>query len=252
MISSIPAPSIPLRPPINLGILALIDQRGTLSDAGADETSTDVGAGMETSLMALFRDCRGAAEFQALYEYTRGGLLGWITALVRNWGLGEDPLDLLQDTFVNIYRYAGGFRDEQPASFRVWSRRIAANVARRARMRRSEGSLESMPEGLQEPVDRRCGPSECLCRSEEERSLARAWMIVLSQYSAAVRKLRDRDRLALDLIEVRGLSYAQAAARLRVGPSNMKMIVFRARKRIRADIARGLEGSRRSGPRAAF
>jgi hypothetical protein len=41
-------------------------------------------------------------------------------------------------------------------------------------------------------------------------------------------------------VEIRDFSYAQAAADLGVGPSNMKMIVFRARKRIRAEIARRL------------
>ena len=43
--------------------------------------------------------------------------------------------------------------------------------------------------------------------------------------------------LALELIEVQGLSYAEASTRMRVGLSNMKMILFRARQRIRAAIS---------------
>jgi RNA polymerase sigma-70 factor (ECF subfamily) len=148
-----------------------------------------------------------------------------------------DPVDLLQDTFVNIYRYAGTFRNEQPTSFRVWSRRIAMNVVRRARMPRREDPL---PEGSFEPADRRSGPSESASSLEQSRELAGAWLILLGHYAEIVLELRERDRVALGLVEVSGLSYAAAAARLGVGASNMKMIVFRARKRIRREIARRL------------
>jgi RNA polymerase sigma factor (sigma-70 family) len=203
---------------------------------GVEEPSTDG----ETALMARFRDRRGAEEFQALYEFTRGDLLTWICALVRGRRLTQDPLDLLQDTFVNIYRYAGGFRDERGSSFRVWSRKIATNVVRRAATRGREWKLQDFPEGLAEPADGRAGPGEVLARSEEARSLVRAWMLLLGHYACAVEKLRDRDRRALELVEVEGYSYAAAAAELKVGPSNMKMIVFRARKRIRAEVGRTL------------
>ena len=190
--------------------------------------------------MARFRDRRGATDFQALYEFTRAELLAWLTVIVRGRRLPQDPLDLLQDTYVNIYRYAAGFRDERDSSFRVWSRKIATNVVRRAMTRGREWKLEDFPKGVAEPADRRAGPDEQICRDEEARSVARAWMLLLGHYSRAVETLRDRDRLALELIEVRGLSYVEAAAELGVGGSNMKMIVFRARKRIRAEVGRTL------------
>jgi DNA-directed RNA polymerase specialized sigma24 family protein len=68
-------------------------------------------------------------------------------------------------------------------------------------------------------------------------------MIVLVHYAEAYQQLSARDRQALDLIEVQGLSYASACRRLSVGLSNMKMILFRARRRIRARIAERLEAS---------
>ncbi len=191
--------------------------------------------------MARFRDRRGSAEFQALYDLASPALLAWITGQVRGRRLSLDPTELLQDVFVNIYRYAQGFREEQPGSFRVWSRRIATNVVRRACLPNTAlGSFQALPQGLQEPADVALGPGESASGVEEMRALSRAWMILLAHYAAAAATLRDRERHALELIEIQGFSYAQAAADLGVGPSNMKMIVFRARKRIRAEIARRL------------
>jgi RNA polymerase sigma-70 factor (ECF subfamily) len=193
--------------------------------------------------MALFRDRRGAEEFQALHEFARSELLGWITTLARGRRLTLDPQDLLQYTFVNIYRYAGGFRDERPSSFRVWSRKIAANVIRRAMARQRDWHLEDFPVGMMEPVDARVGPREALQNAEEDRALTLAWMILLEHYGRAVWTLRERDRRALEMVEVQDLSYADAARELGVGPSNMKMIVFRARKRVRAEMGRTLSNS---------
>jgi DNA-directed RNA polymerase specialized sigma24 family protein len=72
-------------------------------------------------------------------------------------------------------------------------------------------------------------------------------MIVIHQYSLAWSELGERDRAAIDLIEVQGLSYAKAGLRLHVGLSNMKLIMFRARRRIRARIAVALGGRGRPG-----
>jgi RNA polymerase sigma-70 factor (ECF subfamily) len=192
--------------------------------------------------MAIFREQRGSSEFQALYDFSSAGLLTWIAGQVRSRRLALDPVDLLQDTFVNIYRYARGFRDEQSASFRVWSRRIATNVVRRATLKTGAGIVwQSISERTPEPIDGHVGPSELASRVEEERSLGQAWMILLGHYAAAFTTLRERERRALDLIEIHGHSYAEAADELGVGPSNMKMIVFRARKRIRTEIARRLD-----------
>lgn len=191
--------------------------------------------------MVRFRERRGPEEFRALYEGTRQGLLAWISGQVRLRGLAEDPADLLQDTFVNIYRYPAGFRDERASSFRVWSRRIATNVCRRAAARSSSfRGLPVAPEIQQDPPDPRSGPGEDASSAEETASLARAWMLLLSFYAAAVRTLQPREQAALELVELEDRTYAEAAKLLKVGRSNMKMIVFRARKRMRAEIARRL------------
>ncbi len=190
--------------------------------------------------MTLFRDTRTEEAFEALYVRASKSLLAWIGHLLDGRGQTSDPLEVLQDTFVNIYRYAAGFRDEGGNTFRAWARTIAANVVRRNRRRARSISLQAMTAEVGEPADERGGPEHAAIVTEQRAELRRAWTILLLHYAAAWEKLGPRDRAALELIEVQGLSYAEAGRRLKVGRSNMKMIMFRSRKRIRAHILRAM------------
>ncbi|MDP6408874.1 MAG: RNA polymerase sigma factor [Planctomycetota bacterium] len=204
-------------------------------------------ARLETAVMALFRDRGGDDAFEVLHALSHTTLLRSITFGLRGTAVGVDPAEVLQDTFVNIYRYAAGFRDRHAGSFRAWARTIAHNVGRQHLGRRRHGSLQSLPESLQEPADSRANPALLAAGEEERAGLRKAWVLLLLQYAAAFRDLSARDRLALTLVEVDGLSYTEACERLGVGMSNMKMIMFRARKRIRARI----EGAMVRGAEAA-
>jgi len=196
---------------------------------------------LETALMALFRDRRDEATYETLYLRSRRMLLAWIVHLLGSRGQGCDPVEMLQDTYVNVYRYAGGFREEGGNSFRGWARTIAANVIRRSRMRRGL-SLEAMPQGGAEVPDERRGPEQLALVQEQQDELKKAWLLLLLHYAQAYQRLSSRDREALHLVEVEGLSYAEAGSRLSVGRSNMKMIMFRSRKRIRAHILQAMSG----------
>ncbi|MBK7874420.1 MAG: RNA polymerase sigma factor [Planctomycetes bacterium] len=237
--------------PKNPWTVRRLAERGVDLPARPGEEPEQHVARLETALMALFRDEGHEQAFQALYELARAPLALWIAGLAGSRLPVQDLEHLVQDTFVNVYRYAQSFRDEQPRSFRVWSRTIASNVLRRARMRRRTLALEDFPTGLQEPSDERADPAESVIQTEEGRSLAAAWMILLLQYAEAARQLAPRDREALDLIEVRGLSYAEASVQLGVRLSNMKMILFRARRRIRATIGGSFQAREEKARRLA-
>jgi RNA polymerase sigma factor (sigma-70 family) len=230
------------RLPLDVSVLRRLRARGVFLDLESGEDAERFEARMETALMALFRDERDEAAFQALYDYSRARLLLWVAGLIGPRRRDPDPLEVLQDAYVNIYRYAGTFRAEDARSFRVWSRTIVGNLVRRSRQPRPARSLDALPEGVSEPVDRTASPAEALVRGEDVRAMSRAWLIVLLQYAAAYDRLSPRDRQALDMIEVQGLSYAEAGKQLRVGISNMKMIMFRSRRRIRALISQRLAG----------
>jgi RNA polymerase sigma factor (sigma-70 family) len=224
------------RLPLHLPALRRLEARGVDLAVRHGERAEDFEARIETALMVAFRDGGAAEDFEALYEYARGNLIVWISSLAAGRRAGVEATDLLQDTFVNVFRYAAGFKDQGPRSFRVWSRTIAGNLVRRARYERNR-STHDLPEGLQEPTDRRAGPAQELTDGEDRHVVARAWMLLLARYAAAYEKLSARDQLALTLIEVEGRSYQEACRELRVGLSNLKMILFRARRRIRAAIA---------------
>ncbi|MFT5050842.1 MAG: RNA polymerase sigma factor (sigma-70 family) [Chlamydiales bacterium] len=184
--------------------------------------------------MIRFRDTGAEDAFATLYTESRAGLLVWIVGRMGTCGMKGDPTELLQDTFVSIYRYAASFRDEKGYTFRGWARTIAANAVRRARSRRSTHlSYQALPVGALEPTDQGVGPHDSLVRGEQCESLSRAWMLVLLHYAAAAQQLSARDREALHMVEVEGHSYADVARHMRVRLSNTKMIIFRARKRIR-------------------
>lgn len=227
--------------PLSASIWSRLARRGVEVKQGDDEDGDRHAARIETALMALFRDERDEGSFQALYEASSPRLLTWIASLLGGRRREIDPLEVLQDAYVNIYRYAQSFRDEEVKSFRVWSRTIVGNLIRRSRMTSAVRSIDALPEGSAEPLDRRASPAESLAQAEATRLVARGWMIVLLQYAAAFAELGPRDRLALELVEVDGLSYAEAGRRLKVGMSNMKMIMFRSRRRIRDQIARRFE-----------
>lgn len=191
--------------------------------------------------MARFRETRGAADFEALYRGSRALVLAWVVQLTGRQRVTLDPFELVQDTFVNIYRYAGGFRHDDDASFRRWARTIATNVVRRAarvrlglhgRVQVTLGAMEV------EPTDPRPGPAQGLEDEERRGELRRAYGLVLLHYARAFASLSPRDREALELVEVLGLPYREVGARLGVGLSNTKMIVFRARQRLRAHLER--------------
>lgn len=232
--TALAAPSFPVRHP---GVLRRLLERGADLVAHEGEDSELCLSRAETALMALFRDEGGESVFQALYDAARPALSEWILRLGAGRLRVADVESLVQDTFVNVYRYAPTFRDEHARSFRVWSRAIAGNVLRRSRSRGRPSAREVLAGELPESADPRADPAGHAMDAEEQRSVSAAWMILLSQYLQAWQQLGPRDRLALDLVEIQGLSYSEAGARLGVGLSNMKMIMFRARRRIRATIA---------------
>ncbi|HTF91377.1 MAG TPA: RNA polymerase sigma factor [Planctomycetota bacterium] len=207
-------------------------ERGVSVEALPDESPSRFAERLDTAVMALFRDTRSAPVFEALYARTGGSVFEWLRRLLSQQRCGLDPLEVLQDTFVNVYQYSSRFRDERPESFRVWVRTIASNAFRRARAQMPRRSDRVPTEKSFEPEARHAEPMRRLDEEEERRRLALTWILFLEHYSRAYAGLASRDQRALALVEIDCLSYAEAGVRLAVGPSNMKMIMFRARQRL--------------------
>ena len=112
---------------------------------------------IDTELMSLFRDTAQREAFDALYQHSRGRLFAWLRWLLREQHARLDAIDLLQDTYVNVYRYSSSFRSDHAGSFRSWVRTIAANVVRRARASIPRQSSADFAAPGPELIDRRPG-----------------------------------------------------------------------------------------------
>ena len=225
------------------GVLQALVGRGVDVARGEAESVDDYENRIGTALMALFRDTRQSEPFEALYSFARGAVQQWIRGLLHRGHSHLDPAELLQDTFVNVYRYPSAFRSEHSGSFRVWVRTIAGNVVRRAGAPRSRMFFQELPDGLNEPQDHRENPVYKVSVNEQERRLRGAYGLFLAHYARAWSELSQRDRRTLHLVEVEGLSYEEAGRVLKVGRSNMKMIVFRSRKRIARRMRQAMNAS---------
>jgi RNA polymerase sigma-70 factor (ECF subfamily) len=203
--------------------------------------------------MSRFQRSRDPAVFEELHRATQAELRAWIGWLGRALSGSIDVEEVLQEVYISVFRYAESYDGGRGGGFRSWSRTIAANVLKRTLQRRAErvGCGEMGRFGpLPERCDPRPGPHIRLVEGEEGAALVQAWPLFLLAYAAAFQRLSPRDRRALELVEVEGLTYAEAAANLRVGPSNMKMIVLRARRRLMAMLERALARNASEAPRA--
>lgn len=196
--------------------------------------------------MALYRDTRCAEAFEALHAFTGPGVLRWIRSLLGRELASLDPSEVLQDTFVNVYRYPGAFREDHGGSFRVWVRTIAGNVVRRSALTRARLTQVDIEDTV-ELEDHARGPAQLLLEEDESRNLRRAWLLLLHFYAEAWKELGPRDRRTLHMVEVEGLSYQEAGRLLAVGRSNMKMIVFRSRRRLARRMRDAMAGTDAGG-----
>ena len=76
-------------------------------------------------------------------------------------------------------------------------------------------------------------PAQGAETAESDERCRKVYQLLLSLYTHAyLHELKPRDRVALELVEVRGMGYREAADLLSIRLENFKMIVCRARKKI--------------------
>ena len=161
----------------------------------------------------------------AAYEKLLQELVPEIRSLVRRRLPDEAAAeDVVQNTLLAIHRSRHTYRPERP--FGPWLRAVARNAFldhARARGRRSarEVSLELTPE----PADERVPVVEAAGLSPElERALA---------------ELPPGQREAVELIQLRGLSVAEAAVQVGISTSALKVRAHRGYRALRSRLQGG-------------
>ena len=199
---------------------------------------------LSTRCMEIFRLCRSRTAFGLLYELNGSHLLQQVVGRLRRYPSKADPQDVLQEVFVNIYRYPQRFNAEREDAFRVWTATIVRNTVLKhlrslSRSGRAEVAIDDVPE---QSGNDRGEPLRDVLESESRFECSRVYLTYLHFYLRFYQMLSEREQRAIHLVEVEGLSYRAAAGDLGIKLENLKMVIFRARRKIHRSMRRVFEG----------
>jgi len=213
-------------------ITKLLDQRAPNGDPLAEDQSFS--DWLSTVLMDCFKQSGDPAVFALLYDLNKASFAHAIQSQLRRAFHPVDAQDVLQEVFLNIYRYPHRFLADKADAFRGWGHRIVRNTllkflkgqARLARFRDIDDEAVQ-PEDL-----RTRRPDRAASEAESAGAVNQAFLLYLQLYLHHFGKLSPRERLALTLVEVDGASYRDAAEALGIRLENLKMVIFRGRRKI--------------------
>jgi len=186
-------------------------------------------ASRDNALVSAYLEGNDQA-FQILVSRYQGKLINYINTLVHDYELA---VDLAQDTFIRVFRYADRYRGDY--QFSTWVYRIATNLAideMRRRERKGRFSLRHMvglfeKDGKPLPIpDVRPSPERTLDGKER-----------LARLQAAVDSLPPKYRLPFLLKEVEDLSYEEICNVLQISMGTVKSRIHRAKMLLREKLA---------------
>lgn len=143
-----------------------------------------------------------------------------------------DAPDVLQETFLQLYRHLPSFRGE--SQFGTWLYRIATNAAlmhRRASARRPAEPLDAFLPRFDAGGRHAGTPAELQLASRADELLDR--QVLAEKARAVIGRLPDLYRDAFVLRDLEELSTTEVAAALGVEPATVRQRVHRARLMLR-------------------
>jgi RNA polymerase sigma factor (sigma-70 family) len=199
---------------------------------------------VSTQFMELFRVHQSRVAFGQLYELNRQHLLIQVKSRLRRYQSKADPNDILQEVFVNVYRYPHRFNCAREDAFRVWTATIVRNTVLKHLRSLSRGGRREIPfDDLPEPTEPRgAEPLKGAIEREAGDQCARVYLTYLHLYLRFYSMLSERERRAIHLVEVEDHSYREAASELGIKLENLKMVIFRARRKIHRSMKRVFDG----------
>jgi RNA polymerase sigma factor (sigma-70 family) len=210
----------------------------------ASRSAESVRDALSTRLMESFRQSSSRGCFGLLYELNSPHLLGQVASCLRRYSSKADPRDVLQEVFFNIYRYPHRFNCEREDAFRVWTAMIVRNtVLKHLRAQGRAGRHEIAFEDLSDqPAERGARPDHGVIDREATSECGRVYLTYLHLYLHFYSMLSPRERAAIHMVEVEEISYREAADRLGIKLENLKMVIFRARRKIHRAMKRVFDG----------
>jgi RNA polymerase sigma-70 factor (ECF subfamily) len=171
--------------------------------------------------------------FVALAEKYQAAMLSVALSHVRSRAVAEE---VVQDAWVGVLRGIDGF--ERRSTFRTWLFRILVNraISAASRERRSVPVDDIQPVADASRFDAagnwRQPPEPWADRVDDRLTAAK----MADRIMAAIEELPPQQREVVTLRDVQGLSSAEACAVLGVSQANQRVLLHRARSRLREAI----------------
>ena len=198
---------------------------------------------VSSCLMETYKNTGDTKVFALLFELYRDSFLNAIQGRVRRGSASVDAQDVLQEVFLNIYRYPRRFLCERPDSFRNWGHRIVRNTL--LKFFKGETRLARftpLDEDLSQRADTKArSPYRSATDSESAELVDFAYLVYLNLYLQHYRRLSPKEQRALSMVEVEGASYKDTASKLGIRLENLKMVIFRGRRKIFRGLNRTLQ-----------
>lgn len=175
---------------------------------------------------------RAAAGDDSAFEAIVGRYQSRIYRLACRLTSETDASDVLQETFLQVYRHLPSFRGD--SQFGTWVYRIATNAAlmhRRARARRPAASLEDFLPRFDALGIHSATPAELQVVSRADELLDR--QLLAEKAREVVERLPDVYRDAFVLRDLEEMSTADVARTLGIEPATVRQRVHRARLMLR-------------------
>jgi RNA polymerase sigma-70 factor (ECF subfamily) len=142
----------------------------------------------------------------------------------------DDTDEILQECLIRIYKHLPSLREAE--KFPGWISRMVINQCHSHRLRRSRTAMESTDDTF-EVQDQEVmwqnphygNPRTVLLRKE-----------VVADIDRAIRKLPERQRSAIVLYEIHGLSIRQIAMAMECSEGAVKFNIHQARKKLKASL----------------
>ena len=175
---------------------------------------------------------RAAAGDDSAFEAIVRRYQGRVFRLACRLTTDTDAPDVLQDTFLQVYKHLASFRGD--SQFRTWLYRIASNAAlmhRRARARRPAEPLDVFLPRFDTNGRHVATPTELQVASRADELLDRK--VLAAKARDVVARLPDLYRDAFVLRDLEELSTEDVAQTLGVAPATVRQRVHRARLMLR-------------------
>ena len=165
------------------------------------------------------------AAFEQLYACIKDDLFRWIFSLLRNYDEAED---VFQECAIRIFRHIDTLNDA--TRFHHWVYRLVVNQCNTHRSRRKRQSYTPLEEGIE------VRPEDSVFRSSipdnPRRSLMRKEM--KECINRHIGSLPSRQRLAVLLFDVEGMSIREVAEELGCSEGAVKFNIHEGRKKLKA------------------